>query len=279
MYDAKIINQNGNELVLSFEKGIAFDVSPLSGVDVDVSSSQSFLQVGESIEGVSVEGIPREIYGVIKDNERENFDNISKVLSPFSKGKLYIGDKYCEFVVQKSPVFVREKSGRLTFNAEIFCPFPFWLLANRSDYKLGGVQPAFKFPVIYDSHIFGIIKAVENTNVYNSGNVKQGIHITFTSSAATTNFGIRDSHTGSFVKIQETISGNDRVDVYQEEGKLKVELTRDDITTNIISKIVEGSTFFEVSIGDNLVTVFADEGAENLSVLVGFNPAFTGVFV
>ena len=279
MYSAKIVNQNGDELVLSFDNGIVFDISPLSGVDVDISSSQSFSQVGVSIEGTSVEGTAREIFGVIAKNEKENFDKISKILSPFSKGKLYIGDRYCDFVVQKSPVFIREKSGRLTFNAEIFCAFPFWLGADKSNHTLGGVEPAFSFPVIYDNHTFGIRKPIATTNIFNPGNVKQGIHIMFSTFSASSNFGIINPRTNQFVKVKESISGADVVDVYQEDGKLKVELTRDNITTNIISKIVEGSTFFEFDVGDNLVMPFADEGVEDLSVTISFSPAYTGVFV
>ena len=279
MYSAKIVNQNGDELVLSFDNGIVFDISPLSGVDVDISSSQSFSQVGVSIEGTSVEGTAREIFGVIAKNEKENFDKISKTLSPFSKGKLYIGDRYCDFVVQKSPVFIREKSGRLTFNTEIFCAFPFWLESKQSSHTLGGVEPAFSFPVVYDSHIFGIRKPVATTNIYNPGNVKQSIHISFSTLSTTKNFGIINPNTGQFVKVKGTISEADVVDVYQEDGKLKVELTRNYVTTNIIGKITEGSTFFEFNVGDNIVMPFADEGVEDLSVTIEFNPAYTGVFV
>lgn len=279
VYDAKIINQRGHTIELSFKNGIAFDISPISGVDVDISTSQSFLQVGESIEGTSVSGISREIYGVIFKNEKKYFDEISKVLSAFSKGTLYIGDYFCEFVVNKAPYFVREKSGRLVFNAVIYSAYPFWQLKKSAEYIIGGVDPAFSFPTRYDSHIFGIRKPVDVKNLYNSGNVKQGMHIEFSTIASVENFGLRNTKTNEFVQINETINADDKVTVYHQDGKLRIELTRDGENTNIINKLVEGSTLFELEMGDNVILPYAELGVENLNVYVKFNPAFTGVFV
>lgn len=279
MYNAKIVSNNGTVLYLGFEHGIVFDITPLSGMDIDVSTSQSFQQIGESIENTSVLGLTREIYGVIIDNEKTTQEKLFKVFSAFSSGKLYIGDRYCDFVTSKTPYISREKSGRLTFMTAIFCPYPFWLDEKLSEYIFGGVTPAFSFPVVYDSHIFGIRKDVDIINCHNKGNVKQTMNVEFSTSSSVKNFGLKDMKTGKFVQISETISGYDTVEIYQENGKIHVTLTRNGTKSNIINKLVERSTLFELEAGDNVIVPFADEGIRNLNVYVKFNPAYTGVYV
>ena len=279
MYNARIETKDGKTLNLGFENGIIFDITPLSEVDIEIATAQSFQQIGESVENTSVMGLTRELSGVIIRDEKKNAQNLISTLSAFSSGKLYIGDRYCEFTTKKTPYIIRKKSGKLTFNALIYCPYPFWLDDELSEYVFGGVTAAFSFPVIYDNHIFGIKKPVETTNCYNIGNVGQTMNIEFSTFASVGNFGLRNTVTGKFIQIAETITGDDRVNVRQENGKIYIELTHDNVKTNIIGKLVEMSTLFELEAGDNVLVPFADSGVENLNVYVNFNPAYTGVYV
>ena len=279
MYNAKIVTSNGIVLNLGFEHGIVFDITPLSGTDIDVSTSQSFQQIGESVENSSVLGLTREIYGVIIDNEKTTQEKLFKVFSAFSSGRLYVGDRYCDFVTSKTPYICREKSGRLTFMTAIFCPYPFWLDEKLSEFVFGGITPAFSFPVIYDNHRYSTRKPVEATNCHNKGNVKQTMDIEFSTFASSVGFGLRDDTTGKFIKVNEEISGEDKVIIRQENGEIKIELIRGGVKSNIISKLAEKSTLFELNTGDNILTPFADDGIANLNVYVKFNPAYTGVIV
>ena len=279
MYNAKIVTSNGIVLNLGFEHGIVFDITPLSGIDIDVSTSQSFQQIGESVENSSVLGLTREIYGVIMNNEKTTQEKLFKVFSAFSSGRLYVGDRYCDFVTSKTPYISREKSGRLTFMTAIFCPYPFWLDEKLSEFVFGGITPAFSFPVIYDNHRYSTRKSIEATNCHNKGNVKQTMEIEFSTFATSSGFGLRDDTTGNFIKVNEEISGEDKVIVRQENGELKIELKKDGVKSNIIGKLADRSTLFELQTGDNVLTPFAEEGVENLNVYVKFNPAYTGVIV
>lgn len=279
MYNAKIITNNGVVLNLGFEHGIVFDITPLSGTDIDVSTSQSFQQIGESVENSSVLGLTREIYGVIINDEKVTQEKLFKVFSAFSSGRLYVGDRYCDFVTNKTPYISREKNGRLTFMTAIFCPYPFWLDEKLSEFVFGGISPAFSFPVIYDNHRYSTRKPIEATNCYNKGNVKQTMEIEFSTFASSSGFGLRDDTTGKFVKINQEISGDDKVIVRQENGELKIDFVKEGKKTNIIGKLADRSTLFELQTGNNVLTPFADEGIENLNVYVKFNPAYTGVIV
>lgn len=279
MYNAKIVSNDGTVLNLGFQYGTVFDIIPLSGIDVEVETAQSFQQIGESVQNAAVLGLSREIYGAIFNNEKSTQEKLYKVFSAFSSGKIYVGDRYCNFTVAKTPHISREKNGRITFLVAIFCPYPFWLDEKLSEYVFGGITPAFSFPVIYDNHTYSTRKPIESTNCYNKGNVRQTMNIEFSTFAASSGFGIRDDATGNFIKINESISAGDRVVVSQENGEIKIDLIRDGEKTNIISKLAERSTLFEVGTGDNVFTPFADEGIENLNVYVNFNPAYTGVIL
>lgn len=281
MYNAKIVTNNGFVLNLGFDYGTVFDITPLSGLDIEVSTAQSFQQIGESVENVSALGLTREIYGVIIDNEKAIQEKIFKAFSAFTGGKLYIGNRYCEFVTSKTPHISRDKSGRLTFLAAIFCPFPFWLDEKPSEYIFGGIIPAFSFPVIYDQHRYSTRKTIETTNCYNEGNVRQAMRVEFSTLFRSSGFGLRDDTTGKFFKIDATISGDERVVLYQENGEVKIELIDDNNKTNIIGSLADKSSLFELEVGDNILTPFADddEEIENLNVYVTFNPAYTGVIL
>jgi hypothetical protein len=279
LYNAKIVTNNGFVLNLGFNYGTVFDITPLSGLDIEVSTSQSFQQIGESVENASTLGLTREIYGVIIDNEKVLQEKIFKAFSAFTGGKLYIGNRYCEFVTSKTPHISREKSGRLTFLAAIFCPFPFWLDEKLSEYTFGGITPAFHFPVIYDSHRYSTRKAVETTNCRNEGNVRQAMRVEFSTFAASRGFGLRNDSTGEFLKIDTRISGEQKVVVYQENGEIKIEQIDNGNKESIIGNLVDKSTLFELESGDNVITPFADDGIENLNVYVSFNPAYTGVIL
>lgn len=279
MYNARIETTNGKTINLGYDYGVVFDITPISGLDIEVSTVQSFQQIGESVENTSVTGLTREIYGVIMRDEKKMCEKILSVFSAFSSGRLYIGDRYCDFTTSKTPYFIREKSGRLTFSAAIYCAYPFWLDSKMSEYIFGGVTPAFSFPVVYDSHIYSTRKPVEALNCHNEGNVRQTMSIEFSTFATVENFGLRNSSTGKFVQIAETITGDDKVNVIQSGGKIRIELTRDNQKSNIINKLVEGSTLFELETGDNVLIPFADEGVSNLNAYIKFNPAYTGVFV
>ena len=92
MYNARIEMDDGRTLDLGFDNGIIFDISPLSGIDVDISTSQSYNQIGESVADMSTFGLTREIFGVIINDENKNSKNILNTLTAFSSGKIYIND-------------------------------------------------------------------------------------------------------------------------------------------------------------------------------------------
>ena len=126
-------------------------------MDVDLQTAQGVNQIGDTVEGQSVSGVSRTLDVVFwgayaLDNARA----FSKKLPYFTKGTLYFGDHYfTRFVLQKTPYF-SSYTPQPRCSLMLYSEKPFWYDLNAVSSVLGGYEKAFRFPVCYDSHIYGI---------------------------------------------------------------------------------------------------------------------------
>ena len=279
VYRSKIVTDSGQVVRFGYEYGIIFDIDPLNGVDVELAKSQGFQQLGETVEGRSINGINREIRGKIVDNIEENKKLLLSSLSVFTKGKLYFGeDYYCDIVVKKTPYIVHPIGGAARFSMMVFCPFPFWLYKMPSEYMLGGYVAKFEFPTMLNEHYFGVEQESYFINCANGGNVAQPFSAKFSTRAQTvSNFGILNVKTGRKLTITEELPLGDIITLYQKEGRVYLTRTREGIEENIFYALDEDSDLFTLDAGDNLLRRFAESGETDLQISISFNTAFAGV--
>ena len=272
------MGDSGATFYFGYEQGTIFDIDPLSEVDVEISTSQGFRQTGTTVEAEAVEGVSRQIKGVFIDGTdtvlpKEMID----AFAPGVHGKLYYNnDYYCECVVEKTPAMTL-KNRKRTFELMLYCPYPYWLNVSSIISQIGGYTAAFSFPVCYDSHIFGVVNDSLITDVYNSGNAERPISVKFSCLTEVSNYGIENVETDEFLKLNDTLSIGEVVNVYWDDGKLKVEKTVDGVTSNIFSLLDEDSTLFYAAVGSNIFQQFADEGTDQLIVYVTMTEATAGV--
>lgn len=280
MYEATF-ETGGTSFLFGFSGGSVFDIDPLSGLDVTIGTSQGFNQVGETITGMSIKGVKRRISGVIFDRRSDASiaRRMQRVLSAFTRGRLYVGDRYCDAVVQKTPEFVREKDGRLTFALQIFCPTPYWYDKKTTQRQLGGYVPSFMFPVNYATpHTFGVKAASAFVNCVSDGEAEVPYTATFTALALATNVGLIDVQTMEYIKVFDTIEVGEKITIGREDGHLIArKTTPDGVTADVFSKLDEDSTLFSLKPGDNVLKATADEGEEHLVVYIGYSNAYIGV--
>lgn len=281
MYNAQFVSNSGVTFNFGLEWGSAFDVDPLSGFDVKVSTSQGFQQVGNTVTGLSVAGVKRKISGVITDraNDTQIAQKMQKALSAFTRGRLVIENRYCEAIVQKTPEFVRTKNGMLTFAAQVFCPSPYWMDTQGTVKRLGGYDPAFRFPVNYATlHRFGTKTVSAFVNCVQAGEVEVPYKVQFTALGTVENFGLIDIHTMDHIKVFETIIPGDVVTIGREDGHLFVrKQAANGENEDIFFKLDESSTLFNLRAGDNVLKATAEEGEDLLVAYVEYTNAFTGV--
>lgn len=282
MYDARFVSDSGATFSFGFSGGTVFDIDPLSGVDVKISTSQGFQQIGETVTGMSVAGVKRKISGAIYDkkNDAQIARRMQKALSSFTRGRLYIGDRYCDAVVEKTPEFIREKSGRLSFSLQVYCPQPYWLNDKATVKELGGYIPAFSFPVTYDTHAFGVKAPSAFVNCETDGEVDVPYTVRFTTTSSAENIGLIDIHTMAYIKVADSIVAGEMITIGRENGHLYVKKTAADGTeTDIFALLDESSTLFFLRAGDNVLKATADDGEDSLIVYVEYSSAYVGVVV
>lgn len=275
MYNARIETDAGKIVRFGYEYGNIFDITPLSGVDVSFGTSQGFQQVGETVETQSVQGISRTIRGTFIDSDPEAAARaMLRALPIFTTGRLVFDDKYfCRIHLKKTPYVHRNSSGKCTFDMMVYCETPYWLNLQSDQYVMGGYTAAFSFPVIYDSHIFGVKNESAYTNCVNSGAMDVPFTANFRSETETVNFGIININTLEHLRLNMTLTQNDEVTVSRENGRLYVQRDGEDI----FSVLDEDSDLFMLHPGDNVLRMTADSGLSGLKVSISYNAAEIGV--
>ena len=72
MYNAKFENSNGEIFYFGYQYGNLFDIDGLTGLDVSVSMSQGFNQVGKTVENLSIGSNLLEISGRLLGEAKES---------------------------------------------------------------------------------------------------------------------------------------------------------------------------------------------------------------
>jgi hypothetical protein len=88
------------------------------------------------------------------------------------------------------------------------------------------------------------------------------------------NVRVTNLKTLAFLKINGELDPGDQVAVYRDaDNAVRAELARDGITSDIIARVDDGSTLFDLEAGENLLAATDDNGGNNLSVQFTFHPA------
>lgn len=282
MYKIEFISDTGVKFLLGADNGIVFDADALSGLEVDLGTSQGFSQMGQTVETRSVSGAPLQITGKIFRNIPAIKAAMRRVFAPFRKGKLiFNGTHYLQVEVKSSPAIspIRDNGA---FSLELFAPFPFWRSVQTSTYGIGVIEPLFSFPVTYSStepHEFGSRSSEKFTNIINDGDVPTAFSLSIRTTATSTNTTITNVLTGQFLRVTGTLNIGEVVEIARDSsGQLSATLTADGVTTDIISRVDDDSNLYELAVGDNIMLVSDDEASGALIVNINFDPAFGGVY-
>ena len=81
---------------------------------------------------------------------------------------------------------------------------------------------------------------------------------------------ILDATTGESFGIVNSFVANDRIFIDTNKGQKSVYLVRGGNVTNLFSKVISGSTFFQLLPGDNRFSYSVDDGANDNKVFILF---------
>lgn len=275
MFEAVFENDNGSKFVFGIRGGNFFGMNVGESVEVSIGTSQGFSQVGETVETLSVSGRPIDVTGKLLGNIVERKNALRNTCAPFSSGRLvFNGTHFIRVWVKSPPSFSVVKNNGM-FQMQFYAPFPYFAALRESRSVIGGVVPMFRLPVNYSiPHRFGSKSPVRYTNILNTGDVKVPFRMVMQGDGISTNPTVTNLKTLAFLRFNCTINPGEYITLYRDLGNvLRAELTQDGIVTDIIDKLDDDSTLFELDVGDNLISYNDAQDGAGLVVSISFNPA------
>lgn len=158
----------------------------------------------------------------------------------------------------------------------IICPDIYWYSTEMQIAKYSQILGAFHFIFPDDDKPFPLGK-------YNTQNmmtvVNDGDEVRFTleiSGGPATNPTLYNAETDEYMQIQGEIQNGDKITITTKTGNKTVTLEREGVTTNIINRLVSGSTWLTLREGLNRFYL-RGTGLQNLKVKIIHTNAYLGV--
>lgn len=169
---------------------------------------------------------------------------------------------YIDGYVQNMPIGFFEK--KETVQITIVCPQPKFNGKNENIQEFSSVNPLFEFPFsIPENGIpFSEIILAQEKSIINRGDLETGVIINIHALGTIVNPKIYNVETLEHIYLNTTLQEGDDITINTRQGEKAVSLTRDGVTTNLISAFGYGSSWFQLVPGDNVFTVAADAGIE-----------------
>jgi hypothetical protein len=174
----------------------------------------------------------------------------------------------------------------------VICPDPYFYATNGKTLTLfSGVNPKFEFPFENNSLTeklinFGdIVHMYENVVTY-KGDASVGITITIHALDTVKDIVIYNARTREVMRINtdfiQTLTGQaygagDDIIINTKRGEKSVTLLRAGLTTNILNCLGKGSSWFQLSKGDNIFIYNATEGAMSIQFKIENDTIYEGV--
>lgn len=274
----RYVNENGGTLIFEYANG--YLINKPSGIDtvsVTLSHGQSINQVGSTVQSKTVQPRPVTVSGIIVGSEQEERKaQLMAVVRPDLAGRLYADDYFLDVHVTATPnVEPKEKFAHFQFSLN--APYPYWQREQRIAKYLNGVQKQFKFPWnVSRAYRFGQLLETKFVNVLNGGQLPAPFKATFYAANEVDNPRITNVTTGEVLMLNKSMVPGETVVVETTHGLTYVTSSVDG---SIRGALDLDSTFFGLSIGDNVLKPDADFGLDQLQVVVDFAPEMAGVTV
>ena len=259
-----------------------YKITTLSGIDgmaVEVTTSQGFDQIGESVDSMSVSARTIGIIGRIDNFTGPQLRAMNMMFLPMTTVRVYFEEKYwIDAVIKSAPVYTYSLR-TAAFSIELLAAYPYWKSVSEHSYRLGGSYGGFNFPISYNvPHNFELYGDSLTSNCINNGNTKVDYTAELRCSSGTvTNVTLTNAGNQKFVTVKTEITSSDTVKIFRENNILRVTKTTGNATTDIFSDLDEDSDLFYMEVGDNVIKASSESGDGLLVVTIRFSDTVVGV--
>lgn len=278
LYKMKYTNGRGQSITFSRAQGLWIsEFSLLSGIPVNLSTSQSINQIGASVESQVVEPKTSTVKGFIQGNGKTLKQQIVNTVIPLDTGKIVVNDEYSiDVYVEESPI-VDLETRFPRFEFSVTAAYPFWERTTKTSVAMSGLLGMFRFPWnITEEYKFGEMVESYFTSINNKGHVPTFYSIEIVANGTTVNPVISDALTGSFIKLNKTLTAGERINIDVMPDSLKVVSSIDGDIEGLID--IE-SDLFSLPVGSTTLKYDAEEGRANLAVTLKYSDKLAGVVV
>lgn len=281
-YTLILENETGQQIDLSHTAN-RFMFSKIEGLNPPagtISTSSYAGMDGSYLNNAFIEKrnvvIPFEMRGFGVEKRRHE---LYKVVKPSRYIKIYYSTKnisvYAEGIVETCEMenFEMLTKGQIS----IICPDIYWYSTETQIAEYSRITGAFHFVFPDNDEPFPIGK-------YNTQNimtiVNDGDEVGFTleiSGGPAKNPTIYNAVTDEYMQILGELKDGDIITITTKTGNKTVTLEREGVVTNIINRLVSGSTWLTLRSGENKFYVRASEGLSELKVRLIHRNAYLGV--
>ena len=277
MFDAVFTTSDGQSFAFGYAAGVLWSCAPLGDLPVDLETSQGYQQVGATVESRSISGVTRTITGRILRNTDYCKRQLRDIFAPSVTGRLTVAGKYyCDAEVQRCPAI----SAALrwpTFGFQLYCPNPYWHSVTETLAATIKVTPVFRLPACYTSHQYGIREQASYIRILNDGLDTQNWKLSLTARGDVVNPGVINPETGESLRFVTTLQDGDELQVYRENGQLRVEQVIDGKNYDVFAVLDESSDLWTVYHGAQAWQRTADSGDSWLFLSLTMHAAFTTI--
>lgn len=207
------------------------------------------------------------------------------LISYFAAGSihvLYLGDRKIDVVCEQAKITRGDNNGlhyKPVFNLQLFAPDPWFSDIDNFGKNLAGRAPGLSFPwesTVKDGFTTGYMIFDEMSVFHNSGNTSVGFEVIFTAEKGEViNPKFEHLVTGDFIEVNTTLSQGESLVISTVRNQKYITLNG----ANVFDRINRLSTFFELSVGDNLLKFSAESGVSNLAVMLFYTPKYANGLV
>ena len=277
-----IQNENGEQIDMTATAN-RYMTSKISGLHPPpgtVSTSSYAGMDGSYLNNAFIEKrnvvIPFEMRGFDVELRRHE---LYRVVKPSRYIKIYYSTKnisvYAEGIVETCEVenFEKLTNGQIS----ILCPDIYWYSTETQIAEYSRVRGAFHFicPDNDEQFPIGMYNTQDMMTINNSGD-EVGFTLEISGGPAK-NPTIYNALTDEYMQISGDIQKGDVITITTKTGNKTVLLEREGVVTNIINRLVSGSTWLNLKTGENKFYVRASDGLNNIKVRLIHCNAYLGV--
>ena len=172
--------------------------------------------------------------------------------------------------------FEKKETAQIT----VRCPDPYFNDDKTTMQEMSNVLALFEFPFDIeetDPVEMSRIELGREQIISNGSDVPIGMKIRIYASGNVVNPQIYNVRTGEFLKILDTMITGDVIEISTMKGSKSAIRYREGVKTSMIGYFAEGSVWRQLLPGENVMSMYAEVGAENLYIDITSTDQYEGV--